>query len=66
MMTNFTAINCAKLALLIHGDPLLQSLYSLTLTLHLMIEKNNAKSFWTPYINSLPKVCQDQIFVICN
>lgn len=56
MMTNYTAIGCAKLALLIHGDQLIQSLYSLALTLHLMIEKADSKSFWAPYINSLPKV----------
>jgi histone-lysine N-methyltransferase SETD3 len=62
MMTNFTAINCAKCALLIHGDEFIQNLYSLSLALHLMIEKNDSKSFWGPYVNSLPKLSASPLY----
>eukprot|EP01127_Copromyxa_protea_P000620 TRINITY_DN1052_c0_g4_i1.p1 TRINITY_DN1052_c0_g4~~TRINITY_DN1052_c0_g4_i1.p1 ORF type:complete len:499 (-),score=127.36 TRINITY_DN1052_c0_g4_i1:47-1516(-) len=56
MMTNVSALESAKPALLIHNDQLLQNVYSLSLSLHLLIEKYELESFWAPYINSLPNV----------
>ena len=56
MMTNVSALESAKAAILIHNDQMLQSVYSLALAIHLMIEKYELQSFWSPYINSLPKV----------
>lgn len=57
MMTNKTAMESTKVALLLHNDAFLQDLYTLALVLHLMTEKYSKDSFWAPYINSLPRVC---------
>lgn len=57
MMTNVSALESAQSALLLHNDQLLQSVYSLALSIHLLIEKYDLNSFWAPYINSLPRVC---------
>uniref|UniRef100_A0A6B2L3S4 protein-histidine N-methyltransferase n=1 Tax=Arcella intermedia TaxID=1963864 RepID=A0A6B2L3S4_9EUKA len=54
MMTNKTAVQ-SKIALLFHNDQILQSVYSLALALHLLMEKKTLNSFWGPYIDSLPR-----------
>jgi len=55
MMTNVTALNSAKSAILIHNDQILQNIYSLSLAVHVLIEKFDQQSFWRPYIDSLPR-----------
>lgn len=56
MLTNVSALESAKSALLLHNDQLLQGVYSLALAIHLLVEKYELASFWAPYINSLPNV----------
>ncbi|XP_063538593.1 actin-histidine N-methyltransferase [Cydia strobilella] len=54
MMTEQNARD-STLSEFIAVDPLLQNMPNITLALFLLLEKNNAESFWRPYIDVLPE-----------
>jgi len=54
-MSTTTALECPELGTLVADDPILRAVPSLTLALHLLLEKNAPEgSQWGPYIASLP------------
>eukprot|EP01125_Pyxidicula_operculata_P019441 TRINITY_DN705_c0_g1_i1.p1 TRINITY_DN705_c0_g1~~TRINITY_DN705_c0_g1_i1.p1 ORF type:complete len:504 (+),score=144.70 TRINITY_DN705_c0_g1_i1:728-2239(+) len=61
MMTNRTSLD-TKLSVLLHGDELLQGIYSLSLAMHLLLERITLNSFWSVYINTLPKKLNSPLF----